>query len=41
VKATAENEELMAFLARRRSNGKRISMADVKKELGLADGEEN
>jgi hypothetical protein len=41
VKATAENEELMAFLSRRRSNGKRIPMADVKKELGIADGGEN
>lgn len=35
VKATAENKELMAFLAARRSNGKRIPMADVKKQLGL------
>ena len=35
VKATAENQELLAFLATRRSNGKRIPMADVKQQLGL------
>lgn len=36
VKATSENKGLMAFLAERRSNGKRVSMAEVKKELGLS-----
>jgi hypothetical protein len=35
VSVTSENQELMAFLAERRSNGKRVSMADVKKQLGL------
>lgn len=35
VKETAENKELMAFLAARRRNGKRIPMTDVKKQLGL------
>jgi len=34
VKATAENKALMAFLVERRSNGKRVSMADVKRQLG-------
>ncbi len=36
VRATSENKALMAFLAERRSNGKRIPMADVKKQLGLS-----
>ena len=36
VKATSENKALMAFLAERRSNGKRVPMADVKKQLGLS-----
>lgn len=36
VKATSENQALMAFLAERRSQGKRIPMADVKKQLGLS-----
>jgi hypothetical protein len=35
VKATAENKELMAFLAARQSNAKGIPMEDVKKQLGL------
>ena len=35
VKATSENKALMAFLAERRSNGKRVAMKDVKKQLGL------
>ena len=35
VKTTSENKALMAFLAERRSNGKRVSMKDVKKQLGL------
>lgn len=36
VTATSENKALMAFLVERRGNGKRVSMADVKKELGLS-----
>jgi len=36
VKAASENKELMAFLAERQSNGKRVPMADVKKQLGLS-----
>ena len=36
VKATSENKALMAFLAERRSNGKRVPMKDVKKQLGLS-----
>lgn len=36
VKVTSENKALMAFLAERRSNGKRVPMADVKKQLGLS-----
>jgi hypothetical protein len=36
VKATSENQALMAFLAERRSQGKRIPIADVKKQLGLS-----
>lgn len=35
VRETSENEELMAFLAARRSSKKRVSLADVKKQLGL------
>ena len=35
VEATVRNQKLMAFLAARRSGGKRIPMADVKKQLGL------
>jgi hypothetical protein len=35
VKATAANKALMAFLAKRQSNEKRVPMADVKKQLGL------
>jgi len=36
VKATSEHKALMAFLAERRSHGKRVPMADVKKQLGLS-----
>jgi len=36
VKVTAENKELIAFLETRRSNGKRIPMEDVKRQLGLS-----
>jgi hypothetical protein len=36
VKVTSENKALMAFLAERRSNGKRVPMKDVKKQLGLS-----
>ncbi|HBK64662.1 MAG TPA: hypothetical protein DD000_14385 [Cyanobacteria bacterium UBA11166] len=36
VKVTSENQELMAFLAQRKSKAKRVSMADVKKQLGLS-----
>ncbi|NJM59449.1 MAG: hypothetical protein HC849_03415 [Oscillatoriales cyanobacterium RU_3_3] len=36
VNATSENQALIAFLAQRRSQGKRIPMADVKKQLGLS-----
>ena len=35
VKKTARNKKLMNFLAKRRSNGKRIPLAKVKEELGL------
>ena len=35
VKKTARNKKLMKFLAGRRSNGKRIPLANVKEELGL------
>lgn len=35
VRATSQNKALMAFLSERQSNGKRVSMADVKKQLGL------
>jgi hypothetical protein len=35
VKATSENKALMVFLAERRSNGRRVPMAGVKKQLGL------
>lgn len=36
VKATSENKELMEFLAERRNEKKRVSMADVKQQLGLS-----
>jgi hypothetical protein len=36
VKATSENQALMALLAQRRNQGKRIGLADVKKQLGLS-----
>ncbi len=36
VKATSENKDLLAFLAERRSNGKRVPLTDVKKQLGLS-----
>lgn len=36
VKATSENRALMAFLVDRRGDEKRVSMADVKKQLGLS-----
>lgn len=32
---TAQNQELMKFLSQRRSQGKRIPLAEVKKQLGL------
>ncbi len=35
VQATGENQALLSFLAERRSNGKRIPLADVKQRLGL------
>lgn len=35
VEATGHNTELMAFLAERRSHGKRIPLEKLKKELGL------
>jgi len=35
VQTTGENQALLHFLAERRSNGKRIPLADVKKRLGL------
>ncbi len=35
VKATSENQALMAFLARRSRSGQRVSMAKVKQQLGL------
>ena len=35
VKATTANQALMTFLAARRSRGKRIPLANVKKQLGL------
>ena len=36
VKVTSENKALMEFLTKRQRNGKRTSLADVKKELGLS-----
>jgi hypothetical protein len=36
VRATSENKALMTFLAELRSNGKRVLLADVKKQLGLS-----
>jgi hypothetical protein len=36
VKATSENQALMAFLVERRSQRKRIPLADVKKQLVLS-----
>jgi hypothetical protein len=36
VKVTSENKALIAFLAERQSNGKRVPMEDVKKQLGLS-----
>lgn len=35
VQVTADNKELMAFLAERRTNKKSIPLDDVKKQLGL------
>jgi hypothetical protein len=35
TKLTVQNKELMKFLSQRRSQGKRIPLAEVKKELGL------
>jgi hypothetical protein len=35
VKATAQNQELMTFLAARQSFGKGIPLEDVKQQLGL------
>ena len=35
VKATSENKALMALLANRRNDQKRIPLADVKEQLGL------
>jgi len=35
VRATAENKDLMTFLANRRSYGKRVPLADVKEMLDL------
>ena len=35
VKLTGRNKELMRFLARRRSEAKRLSLAKVKQQLGL------
>ncbi len=32
---TAQNKELMQFLSQRRSQGQRIPLAEVKKQLGL------
>jgi hypothetical protein len=36
VKATSEHKELMTFLATRLNKGKRISLTEVKKRLGLS-----
>ncbi len=35
VEATSENRELAEFVAARRKEGKRVSITDVKKQLGL------
>jgi hypothetical protein len=35
VELTGQNQELMQFLARRRSQGKRIPLTEVKEQLGL------
>jgi hypothetical protein len=35
VELTGQNQELMEFLAKRRSRGKRIPLAEVKEQLGL------
>jgi hypothetical protein len=35
TKLTVQNKELMKFLSQRRSQGKKIPLAEVKKELGL------
>ena len=37
VEVTGQNTELMAFLAERRSHGKRIPLDKVKEELGLQE----
>lgn len=36
VEVTSENKALLTFLAKRRSNGKRVPIKDVKKQLGLS-----
>jgi len=35
VKLTGQNQELMKFLGKRRGQGKRIPLAEAKKQLGL------
>jgi len=35
VQATMDNQELLTFLAARRSGGPRVPLAEVKKQLGL------
>jgi hypothetical protein len=35
VELTGQNQELMGFLAKRRSHGQRIPLAKVKEQLGL------
>ncbi|HEY88108.1 MAG TPA: hypothetical protein G4N98_00010 [Thermoflexia bacterium] len=35
VQATIANQELLTFLAARRSGGPRVSLAEVKRQLGL------
>ena len=35
VELTGQNQELMGFLAKRRSHGQRIPLAEVKEQLGL------
>lgn len=35
VELTGQNQELMQFLGQRRSHGKKIPLAEVKKKLGL------